>query len=70
MGRKLCAIENVETYYHSTGFMELSGNGVSRNSGGRDVLSQSGLERERQLEPDLDDLERQAELARQERAPS
>lgn len=34
----------------------------------RDHLSTlGGLERERQLEPDFDDLERQAELARQER---
>jgi len=34
----------------------------------RDHLSTlGGLERERQLEPDLDDLERQAELARQQR---
>ena len=37
----------------------------------RDHLSTlGGLERERQLEPDLDDRERQAELARRERASS
>ena len=37
----------------------------------RDHLSTlGGLERERQLEPDLDDVERQAKLARQEQTPS